>query len=236
MKFTAIKVPETSDLIIKQILDLLKTGRLEPGEQLPSELVLQKEFNVTKQQLKAAFKRLEIYGVVETKPQAGTYIADIHLQILVGLVTNVLNISREIDWVSLTDTRLALEPRAAELAAQHITADELAILKTLHQQFVEGAKAGNRNIEIDILLHMEIIRFSQNTTMISLYSFITKDLIAFYHQFDNLAQLATQKRLDATIVEHQNILDALEKRDSQKAGEVMRLHLNSVYQEALQKF
>lgn len=121
-----IEIPSVSDLIIKQILFLLQEGSLKPGDQLPPEVILQKAFGVGKQQLKIAFKKLELYGVLETRPQAGSFIPNIDTKILVGLITNILNIGEGFDLLSLADTRAVLEVRAAELAAERITDSELA--------------------------------------------------------------------------------------------------------------
>ncbi len=225
MKFKPIVNPSPSDLILEQILALLRSGELRPGEQLPPENVLQKAFNVTKQQLKAAFKRLELYGVIETKPQSGTYVSNIYSKILIGLVENILDMSEKPAFEELYEARKILEVRGAELAAIHITPKELKQLYEIHQDFITEVQSGGRGGELDIFFHMELMRFSKNKTMISLFSLITKNLVDFWLYTDNDDYYRSSKRSNATIEEHRRIIEALETKDAVKSGEMMLEHL-----------
>ena len=229
MKFKPIVNPSPSDLILGQILELLKAGELQPGEQLPPENVLQKAFNVTKQQLKSAFKQLELYGVIETKPQSGTYISNIYNKILVGLVSNILDLSEKVDFAELYEARCILEVRAAELAAENMTAKDLRHLQEIHQDLIEEVEHGGRGGELDIFFHMELMRFSKNKTMISMFSLITKSLVDFWAITDDLKAYASPERYQDTIFEHGEIIKALAEKDSQKSGALMRSHLDKAY-------
>ncbi len=224
-KFDKIEIPQIPDLIIKQILELVKTGQLEPGEQLPSELSLQKSLGVAKQQIKAAFKKLELYGVLETKPQNGTFIAEIDSRIIIGLIENILDIREIIDPVSLMDTRILLETRAVELAAERINDDELNSILHANELFCANSKESIRAVEDDIFFHLEIIRYSKSPVLISLYSFITRQLIELWRSYDEGNSEIAALRIENTINEHHDILKYLKEGNSLEAAKVMRLHL-----------
>ncbi len=225
MKFKTIVNPSPADLILVQILELLKSGELQPGEQLPPENVLQKAFSVTKQQLKSAFKRLELYGVIETKPQSGTYIANIYSKILIGLVTNILDFSEKPDFVELFEARRILETHGAEMAAEKITPKELEQLNKIHQDFIAEIENGGRGGELDIFFHMELMRLSKNKTMISMFSLITRSLVDFWVCTDSVDFYISTERSQDTISEHEAILDALEARDVKRTGALVKEHL-----------
>lgn len=230
-RFRKIEVPQVSDLIIRQILNLLEEGELKPGEQLPSEMSLQKTFGVAKQPLKAAFKKLELYGVLETKPQSGSFIADIEPKILIGLIYNILDIQDVFDPLSLMDTRILLESRAAELAAENMTERELVKVKQANEIFFSSSGKSSRAIEDDIFFHLEIVKYSKSTTLIALYSFITRQMIDVWKKMDVFDKDRTRNRLEETFTEHAEIIRNLEERNGPGSAQAMRTHLESVYKE-----
>ena len=227
MKFKPIVNPSPADLILGQILSLLKSGELQPGEQLPPENVLQKAFSVTKQQLKSAFKRLELYGVIETKPQSGTYLANIYSKILIGLVENILDLTEKPDFMELYEARKILEVRGAELAAERMTQKELKQLKEIHHEFITEVENGGRGGDLDIFFHMELMRFSRNKTMISMFSLITRNLVDFWLFTDDDDYYISAQRSQGTIEEHNRILEALEAKDVVRSGQFMKEHLET---------
>ncbi len=230
MKFRPIVNPTPADLILEQIYELLASGELQPGEQLPPENVLQKSFNVTKQQLKAAFKPLELYGVIEVKPQSGTYVANIYSKILIGLVRNIIDLSEKPDFIEVYEAREVLEVRAAEMAAEHITPAELEHLREIHRDFIHEVENGCRGGELDIFFHMEIMRFSRNKTMISMFSLITRNLVDFWLFTDDLAFFQNPQRTRDTIGEHEMIIAALAEHNAAESGKRMFTHLQNSFE------
>lgn len=230
-RFKRVEVPQVSDLIIEQLLHLLEEGSLKPGEQLPSEVHLQKSFGVAKQQLKTAFKKLELYGVLETKPQSGSYVADIEPKILCGLISNILDIRDTFDPLSLMDTRIILECRAAELAAVRMTDRELDNIKKANDIFFNRSMKESRAIEDDIFFHLEIVKYSHSSSLVSLFSFITRPLIDIWTKMDVFDQGKTKARLEETFKEHSAIIKNLEEKNGPGSAEAMRHHLGSVYKE-----
>ncbi len=226
-----IEIPHVSDLIIGQIASLLEDGTLKPGDKLPSEAQLQKAFGVAKQQLKVAFKKLELYGVLETRPQSGTYIPDINTKILIGLMNNILKIGHGFDSLSLADTRLILEVRAAELAAQRVNDEELQSIIKANEVFFSRSRKTYRMIEDDMFFHLEIVKYSKNPTLIALYSFIARPLIEVWKRMDVFDENRTRDRLEKTFQEHALIIENLKNRDTTGSAQAMKVHMESVYRE-----
>jgi len=229
--FKKIEIPDISDLIIKQILELLSAGSLKPGQQLPSELQLQKSFGVAKQQLKAAFKKLELYGVLETRPQSGSYIANLEINILCGLISNILDIKDVYDIVSLMDTRMILELRAVELAAERLTDSELEFIKAANTSFFNASGKLTRAIEDDIFFHLEIVKYSKSPSLIALFSFMTKQIIDVWKELDIFSKDKTGNRMEETFNEHSEIVRCLENRDPKGSRAAMKTHMQNVCNE-----
>jgi GntR family transcriptional regulator len=63
--------------VMQQIKYLVASGRLKPGEELPSIRVLAEQLLVNPNTIARAYRELETAGVVEKRRTSGTYIADI---------------------------------------------------------------------------------------------------------------------------------------------------------------
>lgn len=62
--FKTIQVEDSVDKIIKQIRNSIVTGKLNPGDRLPSERKLSELFEIGKTYVRDAIKKLEFYGIL----------------------------------------------------------------------------------------------------------------------------------------------------------------------------
>ena len=62
--------------VVRQIQFLVASGRLRPGEELPSIRTLAEQLLVNPNTIARAYRELETLGVVEKRRTAGTYVAD----------------------------------------------------------------------------------------------------------------------------------------------------------------
>jgi len=62
--------------VMQQIKYLVASGRLQPGEELPSIRTLAEQLLVNPNTIARAYRELETAGVVEKRRTAGTYIAE----------------------------------------------------------------------------------------------------------------------------------------------------------------
>ena len=116
-----IKQVET---VLKYIKNELYSGRLQPGERLPAERRLADMLGVGRAHVRAAFQKLEFYGIVQTFPQSGTVVAQEKMQVLERMITDALQI-RQYDFASLVYVRVLLEIEAIKLCARNRTAEDL---------------------------------------------------------------------------------------------------------------
>lgn len=73
------------DIILK-IRDLINNKNLESGDRLPSERMLSEKFQVTRSSIRVAIQKLEFYGVLKSIPQSGTYITNIGVIAINGII------------------------------------------------------------------------------------------------------------------------------------------------------
>ena len=96
---------EIQNEIIIQLRDLMNNKNLEPGDKLPSERMLSDKFDVSRSNVREAIQKLEFYGILISKPQSGTFVADIGQIAMNGMVNDILRLE-EPDFKSLVETRI----------------------------------------------------------------------------------------------------------------------------------
>lgn len=122
LKLKSIKRKTLSDMVVDEIITLLTTGKLKPGDKLPSELELVEMLNVSRSVLREALISLETLGVIERRTKEGTFISHRYAPISFDAITAT-------DINILMETRMAQELGFVTLAAEKITKTELKSLK-----------------------------------------------------------------------------------------------------------
>ena len=112
------------DLIIKGIKELINYKNLEPGDKLPSERMLSEKFVVSRSNVREAIQKLEFYGLLKSIPQSGTFVANIGVIAMNGMIDDILRLE-DSGFKSLVETRILLELKTVRLAALRRTDEDL---------------------------------------------------------------------------------------------------------------
>jgi GntR family transcriptional repressor for pyruvate dehydrogenase complex len=219
--FQELKLQKPSDLIIQQIKNLISSDVLKPGHRLPSERSLADRFRVGRGHIREALQKLEFYGILETIPQKGTYVVDLGLKALEGLISNVLSFERE-DFESLLEARALLEIHAARLCATRASKKELEEIEYAHKTFKKKVEEGEFGLEEDLLFHLKIAQYCKNNVIRSLLSIVTPDIIRQSIEF----KTCRDGRFLEAFKEHEQIMLALRQRDPERTEMAMREHMN----------
>lgn len=225
--FKKISVKQPSDLIIEQIHELIIKEELKPGQRLPSEPDLAAQFGTSRAQVRLAFKKLESYGILETRPQSGTYIAEIGTKILDGLLSNVTSINSNFAPLSIVETRLFLECESVKLAASRITEEQLQKVIEAHTEYKRQAENGVTDSDDDIYFHLKLAEYSGNPVLRHLICLITPQMLQLIKSLQKF-QPNNEERLKATVKEHEDIIEALQKKNPIVAQEAMEKHLSAI--------
>jgi GntR family transcriptional regulator, transcriptional repressor for pyruvate dehydrogenase complex len=211
------------DIIIKQIKELLSTGQLQPGDKLPPERKLSEKFGVGRTQVRDAIRKLEIYGIVKTKPQSGTFVASIGISALESLISDVLQIDAY-SFLSLVETREVLELQSVALACErHSGEQDIRILEESLNNYLAKTQNGIRATEEDLMFHLTIAELSKNKVLKSMLLIIIPDILSNYSIF-KVCDIATDKAID----EHKKLFRFIKDRNCKGAADVMKTHLQGV--------
>lgn len=189
----------------------------EDASWLPPERSLAEQLGVSRTVVREATKRLEQQGLLQI--QHGTGIKIVHhlhrplsdsLNLLIPEMRNRLR--------QLHQTRLAIEPEAAALAAEHATEDHLAAIRSASTKLAK-AETSEEAIDADLEWHRALAEASGNQI--------------FRLILDSLADLGRESRMRTigrigktpAVEHHAAIQAAVEKGDPKAAAKAMRLHI-----------
>jgi len=130
--FSPLKKKRYSDQIADLIQERIVREHLKTGTNLPSELELANEFQVSRTVVREALRILEISGLVRIKkgPSGGIFVSDRYHAPIRKSLKNMVALG-EISIDHLFDVRLLLEPFIAREAASHAGKEDIETLENL---------------------------------------------------------------------------------------------------------
>ena len=216
---------EIQNKIIAQIRDLLNFKNLEPGDKLPSERKLAEKFEVSRSNLREAIQKLELYGILKSKPQSGTFVADIGQVAMNGMLEDILRLE-EPDFKSLVETRILLELKTVRLAAIRRTDEDLRQMQEALEAYSKKVLNGEDAVQEDLLFHLAIARASGNSTMNTFMLIITPEIITNFEKY----HVCDKDMAFRGIKEHGDIFNAIKEQNPQLAKEKIKVHFKMLYQ------
>ena len=211
--------------IISQIRDLINYKNLEPGDKLPSERMLAEKFGVSRSNLREAIQKLEFYGLLKSRPQSGTFVADIGQVALNGMIDDIIRLE-DPEFKDLVETRILLELKTCRLAALRRTDEDLKRIEEAIQAYEKKVLNGEDAVQEDLLFHLAIARASGNRTMNNFMLIITPEIITNFEKY----HVCDKNQAFLGIQEHKDIYEAIKAQDPKLAKEKMKTHFKVLYQ------
>lgn len=216
---------EVQNKIISQIRDLINYKNLEPGEKLPSERMLSEKFGVSRSNVREAIQKLDYYGLLKSIPQSGTFVANIGIVALNGMIDDILNLE-DPSFKALVETRILLELKSAGLAATRRSTEDLIKIETALIAYEDKVHKGEDAVQEDLLFHLAIARASGNSTLNKLMLIITPGIITNFEKY----HVCDKDKAFSGIKEHRAIFDAIKNQKSDLAKNKMKIHFSELYQ------
>src|SRR5262249_46636938 len=141
---------------ITAIQEQIRSGRLVPGARLPSERALSESLGVSRPTVREAVQSLAAMNILHVRHGAGIFVSSLDLDELLTRMRFALELS-EPTVDNLFEVRIALEPRAAELAAKRATDEQIAGIVECAGRLGRRGSSPEELLELDVELHRRIV-------------------------------------------------------------------------------
>jgi len=200
-------------------LDIV-AGRYPEGSSLPRDAELTAMFDVSRTVLRESVKTLSAKGLLNSKAGVGTRVRERSAWNMFDPDVLGWHLEAGIDkrfLRDLADIRLAVEPRAAALAAERRPDESIAILRESVARMCSFASDTLEFADADLRLHLDVATVSGNPFMRSIGAVIEAALRASFR----LSAPTEEREREVTLATHQQIVDAIAARDPQAAAAAM---------------
>lgn len=211
-----------SEKIANRLLTLIKEKQLRPGDRLLPERELAEMMKVSRPSLREALRALQIMNIIENRQGSGNYITSLEPEQLVEHLDIVFALD-DSTYHDLFQARRVLETGIAEMAALHITDEELDLMERSIEEATAVIDDPDAFMEADMELHGMILKAARNRIMPVFMQSINK--ISLFSRRRTGEDINVRKR---TLRDHGAIVAALRARDPENAKKAMMQHLAHV--------
>ena len=216
-----IKRQTLTSQVIEYVLNLIKTGKVKPGEKLPTEKALTETLGVSRTCVREAMKSLESLRRIAVRPRVGAMVLEPSSAALFNAehLSTAAHLQRT-DF--LIEFRKILEVGLAPLAAEKADQEDLRAMEQAIDDHRRAVETGQLAYLADIAFHGAIADASKNPIAIMVFETILEPLIE-QRRLTN----AVPNAAEAGLRDHLKIFAAIKKRNPEKARALMRAHMET---------
>lgn len=219
-----IDVPTMHQELQYRLKEYIIENRLQAGDPLPTEAQLADQLGVSRSAVREGLRSLESLGLIKSRRGEGRYVRGFNLDpILENLQYSLLFDTEDLREMIEVRERLEVGFVGEAIAAMDpATLAELqAIVAAMHQR----AQSGEYFLDKDLAFHASIYRPLDNHVL-------TKLLDVFCTIYRNLRDrsLLVTRNAVAEVLNHAEILRAIEEHDEERARELIRHHFTGIRQ------
>jgi GntR family transcriptional repressor for pyruvate dehydrogenase complex len=223
--FRSVKRQRVSDEIVGQVRALISEGVLKPGDRLPPERELIREFGVSRPSLREALKSLVAQGFLEVKQGDRTFVKSITSEKFQDPLSLLLKADTQ-KIFDLIEVRKAMEAWGAFHAAQRGSEEDIKRLEEIIGEMKEALDEGKSWEKQDADFHLAMAQATHNTIqthiMFTIYDLLRESVARVFRDQGKAKKLFNQ---------HYRIFSAIKTRAPDKARERVLEHLNYVESE-----
>jgi DNA-binding FadR family transcriptional regulator len=222
--FTPISNRRTFEQVSNEIKKVIFTGVLKPGDKLPSEVAMARQFKVGRQTVREGLRLLELSGfiAIQKGSTGGPVIKDTIHHKIGNLFLDAIQL-KKMTGEELTIARLEIEKIILKYVIKNIQGDEINDIKENIYKAKEMVNQGIPAFEKNVEFHKLLAKATKN----SVFNIVMESLMVVVCHF--LSGLETDlERSNRVLRYHDVILDAIIKKDEEKAINTLEEHLLEV--------
>ena len=208
-----------SELISESIIDKITNQELLPGEKIPNEFELAEMLDVGRGTIREAIKLLVSRNILIIEHGKGTFVSEQPGQVEdpfgFRFIDDKLALAKDL-W----ELRALIEPEFASLTAIRATLDQKNRINSFARKVKYAIIKNKAFLFEDIQFHCEIAKSSGNQAIRHITPLL-KESISLNYELD--VHIMSN---DDIIITHQEIVDAINQSDPQKAKIAMKKHMD----------
>lgn len=215
----AALVEQTYDALMQMILE----KKYQPGDRLPSEMVLCDELKVSRNTLRAALNKLSVLGFTETRQGGGTYLRSVDSAVYLNFFVPA-TLTHNMDLLEIMQFRKGIEVEAARLAAENATEEDVAQLRVLFERCQQESKHDMGVFAADNTdFHFAIAKASHNMLYIKMMEIVSRMILPVMQEFLH----AQGSDIDSTFY-HGMVLQCVINHKPEEASFFMQRHMTLI--------
>ena len=221
--FKTVQQRKLADQVTQQLQEQISLGEFNPGDKIPTEPELMRMFAVGRSTIREAVRVLVKAGLLEVRQGDGTYVLD--------RTANVEPLEyrlRRAAILEVYEVRRILELEIARLAAQRRTDDDLSRMREClnGRRKARSIDDNKAYVDSDLAFHLAVAMASKNSVLVDLYQSFSNVLR------DALEKFVSDRDLYKNQISiHDQLLEAIERKDEQAAAYWTAENLNRTMQD-----
>jgi GntR family transcriptional repressor for pyruvate dehydrogenase complex len=221
VRITPVRKLRISEEIVDQIRELVLSGELRPGDQLPPERELADRFQVSRASIREALTALQVMGLLERTRGGSLTARGNSVWFTVAPISSFLATRKHL-VVEPIEVRRMIEPEAARLAAERADEYDLARIDECLQRMEQDIAAGGLGVEHDAAFHSAIAQATKNELLVRIIDVIG-DAVRQHRK-----ALQTREGARRSLAQHRAILEAIKAHDGDRAYHEAMRHVDYV--------
>ena len=197
-----------TEILVSEIEKLIVNGSMVPGQRL-DEMVLAKKYGVSRTPVREAIRALTAIGLVQNTGKQGSQVAKLSISML----------------IEMFELMAVLEGMCAQLAARRATKNELLEMKKTHQLLEKTFEKGNHKefYNVNLQFHDQLYNASHT-------QYLAEETLRLRRRLSPYRMRVTFQpgRMNSTLEEHNKILIAIKKGESELAKNEAISHLRLI--------
>jgi DNA-binding GntR family transcriptional regulator len=182
--------------IVETVRNAIVNGQIPAGTRV-AEPELADRFGISRTPIREAFRQLESEGFITVIPRKGAIVASLSAK----------------DISDFYDLKMVLEGYAARCAAKSLTEKEMVKMETVNRQM--EAAAEKKDLRKVLALHNEFHDIFLKACGNEKLHAIVQNMVMQFQRFRLI--LAMRGKIEGSLRQHREIIDAFRKRDAQLA-------------------
>lgn len=222
--FSPVKTSKKSDEAYNQLFSLISSGKLNPGDKIPSERELAAELRISRQSIREALNRAEVMGLIKVRQGEGSFILSSVKESLKPPLT--LIIEKEAERIfEFLEIRKLVEGWCAEKAAVEATREDLQNMNEILKKMKQVVSKDKQWEELDLELHLSFAKATHNVIAVHIMEALKSNFGPF---FKFTKTMPSSERMDVLWQHHYEIFRAIERREPQTAKLKVIAHLDFI--------